>query len=48
MAQLFDLLAKLAHLMTASDRIQEIDLNPVMIKKDGTLIAVDARVVVGN
>ena len=48
MAHLFDLLAKLAHLMTASDRIQEIDLNPVMIKKDGTLIAVDARVVVGN
>ena len=48
MAQLYDLLSKVAHLMTASDRIQEIDLNPVMIQKNGQLIAVDARIVTSN
>ncbi len=48
MVQLYDLLSKVAHLMIASDRIQEIDLNPVMLQKSGQLIAVDARIVTSN
>jgi len=45
---LYEMIQILDHLMSTSDFIQEIDINPVMITPEGKAVGVDARVVVSE